>query len=131
MYHDHARTIESLRAHNDADADADADGFEQLYKLYKRFAPHLFALSGCALPSGPAAREVVRLLRRQGLNATLSLAQTLLMSTRQLGETWFATPEAQAMAACWGMHIDFSPDVSGGAMFPSLSSSRTWRKGCP
>ena len=42
------------------------------------------------------------------------------MSTRELGDTWFATPEARAMAACWGMHLDFGPDVSGGAMFPLL-----------
>ncbi|MFF7209810.1 phytoene desaturase family protein [Streptomyces sp. NPDC008238] len=116
VYGDHARTTQELAAHDARDA----EGFEGLYREYRRFAPHLFALYGSALPSRSAAREVLGLLRRHGVRGAADLAHTLLMSTRELGEVWFATREAQAMAACWGMHLDFAPDVSGGAMFPFL-----------
>ncbi|MFF4592317.1 phytoene desaturase family protein [Amycolatopsis sp. NPDC001319] len=116
VHHDHATTLERLAAHSPADA----DGFARLYAVYQRFAPHLFALYGSALPSKAAVLEIARLVRKQGVSGALDLARTLLMSTRELGETWFATREAQAMAACWGLHLDFAPDVSGGAMFPLL-----------
>ncbi|MEU1532889.1 phytoene desaturase family protein [Streptomyces fagopyri] len=116
VYSDYERTLGQLAAHDTEDA----AGFDGLYRQYQRFAPYLFGLYGCAVPSGAAARQVVSLLRHQGLGGATELAHTLLMSTRELGRTWFATPEARAMAACWGMHLDFGPDVAGGAMFPLL-----------
>ncbi|MDX2642542.1 NAD(P)/FAD-dependent oxidoreductase [Streptomyces sp. PA03-1a] len=116
VYGDYARTMEQLAAHDAGNA----DGFAGLYREYQRFAPYLFALYGSALPSRSAARQVLSLLRHHGVRGAGDLAHTLLMSTRELGGVWFATPEAQAMAACWGMHLDFAPDVSGGAMFPLL-----------
>lgn len=116
VHQDRARTLDGLAAHSPADA----QGFESLYAVYQRFAPYLFGLYGSALPSRAAARTLVKLLREQRVRGALDLARILLMSTRELGETWFETAEAQAMAACWGMHLDFAPDVAGGAMFPLL-----------
>jgi phytoene dehydrogenase-like protein len=116
VYRDYARTLGELRAHDTGDA----EGFAGLYREYRKFAPYLFGLYGCALPSSAAARQVLGLLRHHGLRGAAELAHTLLMSTRELGEAWFATREAQSMAACWGMHLDFAPDVAGGAMFPLL-----------
>ncbi|MGH9075142.1 MAG: phytoene desaturase family protein, partial [Acidimicrobiales bacterium] len=48
------------------------------------------------------------------------LARLLLSSTRELGDRFMASPEAKSLVACWAMHLDFGPDVSGGAMFPFL-----------
>ncbi|WP_435860889.1 hypothetical protein [Streptomyces spiralis] len=114
VYSDYERTLGQLAAHNAGDA----EGFAALYQQYKQFAPYLFGLYGSALPSSAAVRQVLSLLRHRGLRGAAELTHTLLMSTRKLGETWFATGEARTMAACWGMHMDFGPDVSGGAMFP-------------
>ncbi|MGV9350476.1 phytoene desaturase family protein [Streptomyces spiralis] len=116
VYSDYERTLGQLAAHNAGDA----DGFAALYQQYKQFAPYLFGLYGCAVPSSAAVRQVLSLLRHRGLRGAAELTHTLLMSTRELGETWFATGEARTMAACWGMHLDFGPDVSGGTMFPLL-----------
>ncbi|MFC7550672.1 phytoene desaturase family protein [Plantactinospora sp. GCM10030261] len=116
VYRDYDRTLRELAAHDPRDA----AGFERLYQLYQRVSPHLFALYGDALRPGPVLRNLARLVRRQGFGATTELASTLLMTTRQLGQTWFASPEAQAVAACWGMHLDFAPDIAGGAVFPLL-----------
>lgn len=116
VHHDYARTLGELAAHDAGDA----EGFAELYEEYCKFAPYLFGLHGSAMPSPAAARQVLGLLRRHGVSGAAELAHTLLMSTRELGETWFTTPEARAMAACWGMHLDFAPDVAGGAVFPLL-----------
>ncbi|MFD8417941.1 phytoene desaturase family protein [Streptomyces sp. NPDC059466] len=116
VYHDYPRTLAELGAHDARDA----EGFAGLYGEYRRFAPYLFGLYGSAVPSAAAGRQVLSLLRRHGLRGAAELAHTLLMSTRELGDAWFATREARAMAACWGMHLDFAPDVAGGAMFPLL-----------
>ncbi|MEU6492994.1 NAD(P)/FAD-dependent oxidoreductase [Streptomyces sp. NPDC046984] len=116
VHSDYERTLGHLAAHSAGDA----DGFAGLYRQYKRFAPYLFGLYGSAVPSGAAVRQVLSLLRHRGLRGAAELTRTLLMSTRELGETWFTTREARAMAACWGMHLDFGPDVAGGAMFPLL-----------
>src|SRR5690606_36395661 len=43
-------------------------------------------------------------------------------STRELGDRYFESPEAKALLACWGMHLDFGPDVSFGAMFPFVET---------
>ena len=32
----------------------------------------------------------------------------------------FESPKVQAMLGAWGMHLDFAPDVAGGALFPYL-----------
>ena len=32
------------------------------------------------------------------------------------------SPEIRATLAAWGMHLDFSPDIAGGALFPYLES---------
>ncbi|MFF1847654.1 phytoene desaturase family protein [Streptomyces sp. NPDC058217] len=116
VYSDYERTIGQLAKHNSGDA----EGFAGLYQQYKQFAPHLFGLYGSAVPSSAAVRQVLNLLRHHGLGGARELTHTLLMSTRELGSTWFTTREARAMAACWGMHLDFGPDVAGGAMFPLL-----------
>ncbi|MGW2553748.1 phytoene desaturase family protein [Streptomyces sp. NPDC001635] len=116
VHSDYERTLGHLAAHSAGDA----EGFAGLYRQYRRFAPYLFGLYGSAVPSGAAVRQVLSLLRHRGVRGAAELTHTLLMSTRELGETWFTTREARAMAACWGMHLDFGPDVAGGAMFPLL-----------
>jgi phytoene dehydrogenase-like protein len=65
--------------------------------------------------------SVARTVLRGRRHTTLSeLAQTVASSTRALGERYFATPEARSLAAAWGMHLDFAPDVAIGAVFPLL-----------
>ena len=53
----------------------------------------------------------------------------LLSSTRELAESYLHSREAHALLACWGMHLDFGPDVSGGAMFPFLEAFTDLRTG--
>lgn len=116
VYQDAARTRDGLAAHSPADA----AGWDELGALYERFAPTLFEVYGARLPSADAARWLGRSARGLGPRGLAELAQLVTSSTRMLGDAWFETPEAKAMAAAWGMHLDFGPDVAMGALFPFL-----------
>ncbi|WP_320672063.1 phytoene desaturase family protein [Patulibacter defluvii] len=118
VYQDTARTLELLREHSPGDA----DGWERLSAQFGRFSELLFSLYGSELPSREAAGHLARALRRHGPRGLGELGSLLLSSTRELAEDYFATEEARALIAPWGMHLDFGPDVSGGAMFPFLET---------
>jgi phytoene dehydrogenase-like protein len=46
----------------------------------------------------------------------------LLSSPREFLDGEFESEKLKAMMATWGMHLDFAPDVAGGALFPYLES---------
>ncbi|MGI9049653.1 MAG: phytoene desaturase family protein [Rubrobacteraceae bacterium] len=116
VYKDQTRTLELLRNHSSEDA----EGFERLYAKYKAFGEALLPVYSLPLPSMGAAWSLIKAARSQGIDELTELSQIVASSTRELGDAYFATPEAKALVATWGMHLDFGPDVSGGAMFPFL-----------
>ncbi len=122
VHQDGARTRAGL-------GERDADGWRELDALYERLAPALFALYGTRLTGRSLARVALgqgRALRGAGL---AELARLLASSTRELGDEYLVSREAKALLACWGMHLDFAPDVAGGAMFPFLEAFTDVRTG--
>lgn len=118
-------TLAELRAHDARDA----DGWAELDREYERLAPALFELYGTRLTARGLSRLALSQgprLRGDGLTA---LARLLTSSTRELADTHLATREAKALLACWGLHLDFGPDVAGGAMFPFLEAFTDMRTG--
>jgi phytoene dehydrogenase-like protein len=107
----------------------DADGWLRLQRLYDQYSSTLFGFYSAPVPSMAMASAAARAALRLRPAGFVRLVQLLLSSTRELGDTFFATPEAKAMAACWGMHLDFGPDVAGGAMFPFLELFTDQRQG--
>lgn len=116
VYQDQERTLGLLRDHSHGDA----DGFERLLERYGAFGKSFLPVYGTPLPSAEAAWSLIKAVRSQGIDELTELAQIIASSTRELGDAYFETPEAKALVATWGMHLDFGPDVSGGAMFPFL-----------
>jgi phytoene dehydrogenase-like protein len=114
VYQDPDRTLAGLRDHDPADA----AGWEELKELFDRLSPAIFELYGSTLASAKAATAVLRALRRLGVRDALRAAQLVMSSTRDLGDLYMSSPEAKALFAAWGMHADFGPDVSAGAVFP-------------
>jgi phytoene dehydrogenase-like protein len=114
VYKDPERTLAGLREHDPGDA----AGWTELKALFDRVSPTIFDLYGSAMPSAAAAVALAPALRRLGPAAALHAAQLLLASTRELGDLYMSSPEAKVLLATWGMHPDFGPDVSAGAMFP-------------
>ena len=116
IYQDQDRTLELLRDHSPRDA----EGFQRLHERYKAFGEAFLPIYGAPLPSAKATWHLVKATRSRGLNELADLTQIILSSTRELGDAYFETGEMKALVATWGMHLDFGPDVSGGAMFPFL-----------
>jgi phytoene dehydrogenase-like protein len=128
----------ALRVHQGADATlaelerhdpADAEGWRALDALYERLSPALFALYGSRLDTRSLLALVTENAPALGLSGARELARLLVSSTRELAETYLHSAEAHALLACWGMHLDFGPDVSGGAMFPFLEALTDMRTG--
>lgn len=117
VHSDPATTAEMWSAHDARDA----AGWSRLEELFEVVSDSFLPLSGGPVPSVGAARAVLGALRgRRAGVATDDVAQVVLSSTRALGERYLATPEARSLVAAWGMHLDFAPDVAGGAIFPLL-----------
>jgi phytoene dehydrogenase-like protein len=127
----------ALRAHQDVERTvagldpADRPGWRALDALFERISPALFALHGAPAPSlrapGPGL-ALARSLARQRADLP-DVARLLVSSARELADEHLATPEARAALACWGMHLDFGPDVAGGALFAFLESFADQRMG--
>jgi phytoene dehydrogenase-like protein len=125
VYQDADRTRALLERHDPADA----AGWDRLLALYDRFAPVLFELYGTRVPSREALRQLARARRSLGAEGLDELGRLVASSTRALGDDFFATPEAKALVASWGMHLDFGPDVAMGALFPFLELFTDMRSG--
>lgn len=125
VWSDTERTEAGIGKHSDRDL----QGWRDLHSRYQTFMQTLMPLYSTPLPSVQAALGAAKAVRTGGLTQTLDLLRTLTASTRELGDTWFETPEMKALIATWGMHLDYGPDVSGGAMFPFLETFTDMQEG--
>ncbi len=98
----------------------DAATWARLVSGFGAEAPHLFGLLGSPMKMRALAYFFYRLWRAKGLGAALDFTRFLLSSPRAWLTETFENPQIQAMLGAWGMHLDFAPDVAGGAMFPYL-----------
>ena len=98
----------------------DAATWSRLVAGFAAEAPHLFGLLGCPMRKRALAKVLWRIWRAKGSHGTLDFARFLLSSPRAWLDETFAHPKVRAMLGAWGMHLDFAPDVAGGAMFPYL-----------
>lgn len=113
---DEAATLAMWREHSSADA----AGFQELRKVFDDFAAAYLPIYANPFPSAEARHTLAALRKRSSGTGIGELAQILLSTTRALGDRYFATPEAKSLLAAWGMHLDYGPDVAGGAVFPLL-----------
>ena len=101
---------------------ADAERWRTMTAAFPQDAPHIFGLLGTPLPSWQAARVAFAAWRARGANWVADTARLLLSSTRDWLDANFENDKLKAMLAVWGMHLDFSPDTAGGALFPYLEA---------
>lgn len=118
VYQNADQTLQEFQRHDPQDA----LGWLRLYEHFAQFKQSLLPLYAMPLPSSKAALGILRAIRSVGVNELLDLGRIVLSSTRELADAYFVSPEAKALIAAWGMHLDFGPDVSGGGMFPFLEA---------
>jgi phytoene dehydrogenase-like protein len=113
---DMAETLAAIRALSTRDADR----WSALCAAFGSEAPHLFGLLGAPMQFRALAYFMFKTLRAKGMGGALDMGRFLLSSPRAWLEETFEHPHLRAMLGAWGMHLDFAPDVAGGAMFPYL-----------
>jgi phytoene dehydrogenase-like protein len=101
---------------------ADAERWRALTAAFAQDAPHIFGLLGAPMPSWQAARTIFAAWRTRGTSWVADTARLLASSPREWLDENFENEKLKAMLAVWGMHLDFSPDVAGGALFPYLEA---------
>jgi len=103
-------------------APGDVESWKALTTKLGTLAPHLFPILGTELPSFAAAKSLYKTWRAIGTEGLFDLIRLLLQSSRAFTDEHFVHPETKALAAIWGMHLDYGPDISGGALFSFLES---------
>lgn len=100
----------------------DAAAWRAMATEFGANAPHIFGLLGSPMPSFAAAKVVWKAWRERGTAWLYDTARLLLASPRDFLDAHFCSEKLKAMMAAWGLHLDFAPDVAGGALFPYLES---------
>lgn len=113
---DMAETLSTFRTLSTRDAET----WETLVSRFGDEAPHLFGLLGAEMKFRALAYFMFKTLRTKRVGGSLDMARFLVSSPRAWLEETFEHPHIRALLAAWGMHLDFAPDIAGGAMFPYL-----------
>lgn len=100
----------------------DAAAFEALLGQFGAEAELIFSVLGSEMRPARLARLGWKIWRAKGTGFLLRLLRLFLQSPRQFLDSHFENPQLKACFAAWGMHLDFPPDQSGGALFPYLET---------
>ena len=112
------KTMDRLRAINPGDAER----WQNMLQQFATDAPYIFGLLGNVMPSWASAKVIWSAWRSKGTAWLLNMLRFLLSSPRNWLDANFENPKVKATLAAWGMHLDFAPDIAGGALFPYLES---------
>jgi phytoene dehydrogenase-like protein len=100
---------------------ADAETWCRLVDGFPGEAEHLFRVLGSRMSIRAMAGTAWNAWRKKKMRA-LDTLRLLLMSPRAWLTETFQSEHVRATLAAWGMHLDFAPDIAGGAVFPYLES---------
>ncbi|MGN8171824.1 phytoene desaturase family protein [Agrobacterium sp. 22117] len=103
-------------------SEKDAESFAAMSDDFGAKAPHLFGLLGAPMPSFQSAKTVWKAWRAGGIPLLTDLLRLLLSSPRGFLDRHFDNEKLKVTMATWGLHLDFPPDASGGALFPYLET---------
>lgn len=101
---------------------ADAKTWAALSDGFPDRAEHIFGLLNSPMKLRALAYLSTRYLLRLGIGGSLDLVRFLMLSPREWLDETFDSDHLKATLAAWGMHLDFAPDIAGGAMFPYLEA---------
>lgn len=85
-------------------------------------APHIFSLLGSPMTPWSLAKTGWKSWRSMGKDWVYDTGRLLLSSPRAWLDEQFESSHVRSTLAAWGMHLDFPPDMAGGALFPYLEA---------
>lgn len=101
---------------------ADAEAWQQMVARFGSDAPHIFSLLASPMPSAAAAKVLWKAWRDKGTGWLREMLRLIVSSPRDWLDANFENDRIKTALAAWGMHLDFAPDIAGGALFPYLES---------
>ena len=103
-------------------SEEDAEAWDELGANFPEQAGHILQVLGSSMKMHAIAGLAFSTWRKTGTAGTLDLTRFLLSSPRQWLNSTFQSEHVKATFGAWGMHLDFAPDVAGGALFPYLEA---------
>lgn len=119
VYKDAEKTSREINRYSATDARAWAD----MIAYFNHVAPHLFPLLQIPMNSLSLFKQLWRIYRKLGHQETHDLIRLLIKSPTGFLNERYECEEIKALLAPWAFHLDFGPDVAGGATFSFLESS--------
>lgn len=110
------------RARMAAYSEADAQAWDRLCADFPGTAEYVFGLLGNSMQMHTQGKLLVKALWKKGFSWTAGLMRMLVSSPRKWLSETFESDHVRATLAAWGMHLDFAPDMAGGAVFPYLEA---------
>lgn len=99
----------------------DLAGWQAAVKFFTRIAPTVLPLHFTELPSLAMSRQFARIIARNGLDL-IGIARLIVETPRQFVNRYFATSQVKGLFTPWAFHLDYGPDVRGGAMFSFVAA---------
>ncbi|WP_119275076.1 phytoene desaturase family protein [Taklimakanibacter deserti] len=103
-------------------SEEDAESWRRMSEAFGQDAPHIFSLLGSPMPSRDLISIGWKAWRARGLPWIIDTLRLLVSSPRAFLDANFESDKIKATLAAWGMHLDFAPDIAGGALFPYLEA---------
>lgn len=101
---------------------SDAETWREMAAGFPQEVEAIGSILGSPMSMRSSAANFWKIWRSKGTAGTLDLVRLLLSSPRSWLNANFESDQVKAMMAAWGMHLDFAPDIAGGAVFPYLES---------
>jgi phytoene dehydrogenase-like protein len=109
---------------------SDVAGWRQLTDFYRRVAPNFLPLFYTEVPSAAMWQRMASMLSGGAADA-IRLARLLFQSSRGFAGQFVQSAEARGLLEAWGYHLDFGPDVRGGAVFAFIAALSSHINGMP
>lgn len=100
----------------------DEASWNHLTERFSAQAPLIVPFLQSPFKLAPLSKHIWQLYRKEGTQGMADLLHLMVSSPREWLDTHFESEHVKATLAAWGMHLDFAPDIAGGAIFPFLES---------
>ena len=126
IYTDGERTLRDIEAIQYSDV----EGWKELTAFYHRVAPKLLPLFHTELPSRAMWRQTAR-IASGGWRDAIRLANLARQTSLGFASGFFQSAEMRGVIKSWGYHLDFGPNVRGGATFAFVAAMSAHINGMP